>query len=112
MQCCDSSCLKWRRLPPGESASCDKFDADWFCHMNADEKMAEAGCAAPQEKDEVSTSMYELRQRRSDPSCSFAPRSCNLGVSAGRASGRGVPSEAEGLSGPPFGALELRAQLR
>jgi CW-type Zinc Finger len=53
-QCCEPFCLKWRRLPQGDSAADPKFENDWYCSMNPDKKLAALGHDYPQEPDEVS----------------------------------------------------------
>lgn len=58
LQCCEPSCLKWRRLPAGHSAADPKFEEDWYCSMNPNKKLAAAGHDYPQEPDEVALKEY------------------------------------------------------
>lgn len=53
LQCCEPTCLKWRKLPVGETAADPKYNGDWFCEENPDKRMALRGHNAPQELDEV-----------------------------------------------------------
>jgi CW-type Zinc Finger len=52
-QCCEPHCLKWRRLPEGNSAADPRYEDDWYCDMNPNKRLARLGHDAPQEKDEV-----------------------------------------------------------
>ena len=52
VQCDDPACLKWRKLPFGSALGDDA--ADWFCHMNPDERYN--SCEIGEEKEEEATS--------------------------------------------------------
>ena len=53
LQCCEPFCLKWRRLPEGDSAADPKYEDDWYCDMNPNKELARLGHEYAQEPDEV-----------------------------------------------------------
>lgn len=62
VQCDNENCQKWRKLPFG--ASLGDTDADWFCHMNPDDRYN--SCEIPEHKEEEVTSRQNSMYRE-DP---------------------------------------------